>query len=96
MCAFAFFYLLGIFFIYISNAIPNELQRQSLERMDHLETDIPRNPSHNQPPNADTIDFFFNLWSPLCAAMHSWVCRHTGVWLTFQGNTLKENWMSLF
>jgi hypothetical protein len=23
--------------------------------MDHLETAIPRNPSHNQPPNADTI-----------------------------------------
>ena len=25
------------------------------ERMDHLETAISRNPSHNQPPNADTI-----------------------------------------
>jgi hypothetical protein len=23
--------------------------------MDHLETAIPRDPSHNQPPNADTI-----------------------------------------
>ena len=25
--------------------------------MDHLETTIPGNPSHNQPPNADTIAY---------------------------------------
>jgi hypothetical protein len=25
------------------------------KRMDHLETAIPGDPSHNQPPNADTI-----------------------------------------
>ena len=25
--------------------------------MDHLETDIPRDSSHNQPPNADTIAY---------------------------------------
>jgi hypothetical protein len=37
-----------------------ELQRQSLElrqRMDHLETAISGDPSHNQPPNADTIAY---------------------------------------
>jgi hypothetical protein len=27
------------------------------ERMDHLETAIPGDPSHNQPPNADTIEY---------------------------------------
>jgi hypothetical protein len=27
------------------------------ERMDHLETAIPGNPSHNQPPKADTIAY---------------------------------------
>jgi hypothetical protein len=27
------------------------------ETMGHLETAIPRNPSHNQPPNADTIAY---------------------------------------
>jgi hypothetical protein len=27
------------------------------KRMDHLETVIPGNPSHNQPPNADTIAY---------------------------------------
>jgi hypothetical protein len=25
--------------------------------MDQLETAIPRNPSHNRPPNADTIEY---------------------------------------
>ena len=36
-----------------------ELQRQSLElrRMDHLETAIPGDLSHIQPPNADTITY---------------------------------------
>jgi hypothetical protein len=27
------------------------------ERMDHLETVIPKDPSHNQPPNDDTISY---------------------------------------
>ena len=27
------------------------------ERIDHLETAIPRDPFHNQPPNADTIAY---------------------------------------
>jgi hypothetical protein len=27
------------------------------EMMDHLETAIPRDPSHNQPPNANTIAY---------------------------------------
>jgi hypothetical protein len=27
------------------------------KRLDHLETDIPRDPSHNQPLNADTIAY---------------------------------------
>jgi hypothetical protein len=27
------------------------------ERMDHLETAISRDPSHNQPPNVDTIAY---------------------------------------
>ena len=27
------------------------------KRMDHLETAISRDPSHNQPPNADTIAY---------------------------------------
>ena len=37
-----------------------ELQKQSLElrqKMDHLETAIPGDPSHNQPPNADTVAY---------------------------------------
>jgi hypothetical protein len=28
-----------------------------MKRMDHLETAIPGDPSHNQPPNADTIAY---------------------------------------
>jgi hypothetical protein len=27
------------------------------ERLDHLKTAIPRDPSHNQPPNSDTIAY---------------------------------------
>jgi hypothetical protein len=30
---------------------------RSDERMDHPETAAPRDPSHNQPPNADTIAY---------------------------------------
>ena len=48
-----------LFILRIGNNHPwKELQRQSLElrqKMDHLETAIPRDPSHNQLPNADTI-----------------------------------------
>ena len=29
--------------------------------MDHLETVIPGNPSHNQPPNADTIEYISKI-----------------------------------
>jgi hypothetical protein len=37
--------------------------------MDHLETAISRDPSHNQPPNDDTIAYtfdFYNMFRPIC------------------------------
>ena len=33
-----------------------------VERMDHLETAIPGDPSHNQPPNDDTIAHPSKRW----------------------------------
>jgi hypothetical protein len=34
---------------------PKALKLFLIKNMDHLETAAPGNPSHNQPPNADTI-----------------------------------------
>jgi hypothetical protein len=45
----------------IGNKTPMEGVRDKVwnreERMDHLETAISRDPSHNQPPNTDTIAY---------------------------------------
>jgi hypothetical protein len=41
------------------------------ERMDHLETAISRDPSHNQHPNADTIAYTSKILSkgPRCSCL---------------------------
>jgi hypothetical protein len=43
-------------FLYVACSMNLEVTT-SIKRMEHLETAIPRNPSHNQPPNADTIAY---------------------------------------
>jgi hypothetical protein len=65
------------------------------ERMDHLETAIPRDPSHNQPPNANTIAYTSKillkgpwysclLWG-YARAWQTWntffQCKNWGLWV---------------
>jgi hypothetical protein len=49
--------------------------------MDHLETAIPRDPSHNQPPNAGTIAYTSEilLKGPRYSCL---LCGYAGAWQT--------------
>jgi hypothetical protein len=61
-------------------------------RMDHLETAIPEDPSHNQPPNADTITYTSKilLKGPWYSCL---LWSYAGAWQTQKWMLTDSYWM---
>jgi hypothetical protein len=60
--------------------------------MDHLESAIPRDPSHNQPPNADTIAYTNKI--SLKGPRYGCLLRgYFGAWQTLQWILTVSYWM---